>query len=361
MPMEVRRRATGTGRTLRTAALCCLAVACAEPAPEATAPAPPPTTTSTTAPSHVHLSLGAFSAAREVLGSKLVPSFQRRRQRLQQTVGFTQVFAGSEELTQTIATDFAADIGMFAHSHDVATLVAQGLVRPTWDDGPHRGIACQSLVVLAVRPGNPKAIRGFADLVRPDVRIVSPDAATSGGGVWNVCALYGAALRGHAGVPANDPTAARAFVARVMANVVAAHANAGESYRAFRDGAGDVAITYESEVALASLFGNAAERIVPTSTVLVESAIALIDRNVDAHGVRPEAQAFLDFVASPEGQRHFAFCGLRPIDPEIAAANRARFPQPDDLWTIDFLGGWQAAAALVREIVAAPAPARPGK
>jgi sulfate/thiosulfate transport system substrate-binding protein len=344
---------------LRTAALCLLAAACAESTPEAT-PSPPQAVAPAPAPATVHLTLGAFSAAREVLGSKLVPAFQRQRQRRQQTVEFTQVFAGSEELTQTIGTDLAADIGMFAHAHDLATLVARGVVQPTWDDGPHRGIVCRSLVVLAVRPGNPKDIRGFADLVRAGVGVVSPDPATSGGGVWNVCALYGAALRGHAGVPANDPAAARAFVARVLANVVAAHANANESYRAFRDGAGDVAITYESEVALAALFGDASERIVPASTVLVESAVALLDRHVDAHGVRREAQAFLDHLWSPEGQRQFAFCGLRPVDPQVAAANRARFPQPEDLWTIDFLGGWQAAAGLVRELVVAPA-ARPGK
>jgi sulfate/thiosulfate transport system substrate-binding protein len=331
------------------------------PAPAAAA-APAPVSSVAPARPPVALRFGAFSAAREAFGTRLLPQFTReQRWQRAQRVAFDTLFTGSELLVDAVGSTFAADVAVFAHTHDVDALVEQGLVAPSWREQPHGGIVCRSLVVLAVRAGNPKRIRDWADLVRPDVAIVCADPATSGGAVWNACALYGAALRGQAGVPANDAAAAAAFVQRVQRNVVARAATSGDAYALFRGGTGDVAITYESEVALGWLFGNDAERVIPASTLLVESAAVVVERNAVQHGARAAAAELCAFLWSPAAQRELARCGLRPVDPEVFAAHRARFPAPVDLWTIDFLGGWQRAVDDVLPLVAAPAAVPPGK
>ncbi len=322
-------------------------------------PAPAPTSTVATAAAPraaaAALRFGAFSATREVFGTRMLPAYARSHFRHHgQQLDVDTLFTGSEALTAAIGTTFAADVAVLAHTHDLERLVRQGLVARERRQQPHGGIVCRSLVVLAVRKGNPERIRDWADLVRPGVAIVDADPATSGGGAWNLCALYGAALRGHAGVPAGDPDAARAFVARVRANVVERAASAGAAFASFRGGAGDVVITYESEVALGWLFGSDVERVVPASTLLVESPAVVVDRNADAHGVRERAQALCDHLWTPEAQRQLARCGLRPVDPAVFAANRARFPDPEDLWTIEFLGGWERA---VRDVLQLAAPA----
>lgn len=306
----------------------------------------------------VPLLVAGFSTAREVLQTRLLPAFARQWGRTHAPgVGFRTRFAGSEALVEALTTTFDADVALLASPRDLDTLAAAEVTSLSYYRRPHGGIVCRSVVVLAVRKGNPKGIRDWADLVRPDVRIATPDPTRSGGGFSNVCAMYGAALRGHAGFPAGDTAAARDFLARVSANVVARAANAAESYRAFQEGTGDVAITYECEVMLAWMFGHQDERVIPSSTLLVDHPAVLLAANADAHGVRTEAAKLLQFLYTTEAQHQFASCGLRPIDPDVAAARRVEFPEPADLWTIDFLGGWHAAE---HELLAEGSPARAG-
>jgi sulfate/thiosulfate-binding protein len=286
------------------------------------------------------LTVGAFSAAREVLGTRVLPRFARHWLRTHGTrIEFVQRYEGSGALAQAIADGFEADVVVFADAEDMARLVRAGKVRPGWAGAPHGGIVSRSLVALAVRKGNPKGIADWRDLVRPGIAIVAPDPATSGGGMWNACALYGAALRGHADVAAHDPVQALAFVARVFAHVVDLRPSADESLRAFQRGIGDVAITYESEVVLSWQFGHDEERVVPSSTLLIENPAAVVDGNADRHGVRAIAEGLLQYLWSEEGQQQLASGGLRPVVPSAAG----RLPQPDDLWTIADLGGWDRA------------------
>jgi sulfate transport system substrate-binding protein len=309
---------------------------------------PPPDTAVTT------LQFGAFSTAREALGNRILRQFERQRQRTGQPVRVDAAFAGSEELTQAILDGQVVDLAALATAHDLQQLVDAGLVRATWTEAPHGGVFCRSLVVIAVRAGNPLGIRDWVDLARPDVRIVSADPRTSGCGVWTLCALYGAALRGHVGAAVGDDAAARAFVARVRQNIAVELANAGAAYRAFLDGQGDAAITYESEASLAALFGHDATVVVPPSTILVENVAAVVDRHADARGTRQAAADLLAYLWSRDAQQRLAHCGIRPVDPEVAAAHAGRFPQPADLWTIDFLGGWTGAERLVHELMREP-------
>ena len=104
-----------------------------------------------------------------------------------------------------------------------------------------------------------------------------------------------------------------------------------------------MAITYESQIALGWIFGHEDVRVVPRSTLLIESAAAVIDRHADLHQVRAPAESLLRHLWSPEAQRRLAFCGLRPVDAAVAAEYEQHFPRPDDLWTIEDLGGWEQA------------------
>lgn len=349
-----RLRGAVAAAAMLLAASCEWTIAPTPPAPSA------PAAARTADEPPVQLLVGGFSAGCEALQTRLLPMFANQWSCSHaRDVAFETRFAGSEVLVDALTTTFRADVAVLSSPRDLAALVAAGATSLDDCARPHGGIVCRSLVVLAVRKGNPKNIRDWADLARPGVRIVMPDPARSGGGLWNLCAIYGAALRGHAGVPSNDPAAARSFLARVSENVVARAASAAESYRSFQEGTGDVAITYECEVMLAWMFGYQHERVIPSSTLLVENPAVLLARNADAHGVRTEAAKLLQFLFTTEAQQQFATCGLRPVDPDVAAARRVEFPQPQDLWTIDFLGGWEHIA---RELLGdAPACATPGK
>src|SRR5262249_51403358 len=119
--------------------------------------------------------------------------------------------------------------------------------------------------------------------------------------------------------------------------------SASDSFQSFLDGTGDVAVTYESEVERAWIFGHSVERVVPRSTVLVEHPAIVVTKNIKKHRVREVAEGLLQFLWSAEAQKQLAFCGLRPVDEAIAAEARKRFPVPVDLWTIADLGGWDSA------------------
>lgn len=317
-----------------------LLVACGNPAPPVAAPTEPQPPAAAPALPPTRLAVAGFSATREALQTRLLPAFAERWQRTHRTrLAIDSRFLGSEALVDGLCSDLTADVVVLASTRELDTLVAAGRAAPDWRQPPHQGIVCRSLVVLAVRAGNPKGIHNWADLARPGVRVVGCDPTTSGCGVWAVCAIYGAALRGHAGVPAADPAAARDFVGRIRANVVANGSSAHDAFLQFLDGHGDVAVTYESELGYAWMFGHDVARVVPTSTVLVESPAVRIRRaGEDRH---PAADALLAFLWSPEAQQVLANCGLRPVDANVAATRAAQFPQPQDLWTIDDLGGWE--------------------
>jgi len=322
--------------SIASTALALLAVAsnCGEPTPPTPPPAPVARETST-------LEFGAFSAAREAFATRLLPAFGQQWLRSRgRELRFHERYEGSESLTRAIVGGLQLDVAVLALDRDVERLVAAGIVDAAWRDAPNHGIVSRSIVVLAVRKGNPHAIHDWADLALPGVRIAMADPATSGGGIWFVCAIYGAALRGHAGVTAKDPAVARAFVQRVLANVVERKGSADESFKSFQSGAGDVAITYESQLAFAWLSGHDEERVIPVSTALVENPAVLLARNADAHKVRAAAEGLLAFLWTTEAQKVIAFCGLRPVNDAVAADTLQQFPAPQDLWTIEDLGGW---------------------
>jgi sulfate/thiosulfate-binding protein len=291
------------------------------------------------------LILGAYTTPREAYGKAIIPAFQRYwKEKTGQEVIFQESYQGSGAQARAIVGGFEADIAALSLEADIDKIAEAGLITHDWRTKPHGGMVSTSIVVLAVRQGNPKGVQDWEDLTKPDLDVLTPDPRTSGGAQWNINAMYGAALRGHAGVPAEDPEAAERFLRDIFRNVSIMDKGARESITNFERGVGDVAITYENEVLVGRQAGQTYEYIVPQSTILIENPVAVIDVNADKHGVREVAEGFADFLWTAEGQRAYAEYGLRPLDPVVAREVADRYPAVTDLWRIDFLGGWKHVA-----------------
>ena len=289
----------------------------------------------------VTLILGAYTTPREAYGKAILPAFQRYwKEKTGQEVVFQESYQGSGAQSRAIIGGFEADIAALSLEGDVDKIAEAGLITHDWKSKPNRGMVSTSIVVLAVRQGNPKGVKDWPDLAKPGLNILTPDPKTSGGAQWNINAIYGAALRGYTGVPKGDPAAAQAFLRDVFRNVSILDKGARESITNYEKGVGDVAITYENEVLVGRQGGQTYDYVVPRSTILIENPVALIDKNVDKHGVRQAAEAFVNFLSDKEAQRAYAKYGLRPVDPEVAKEVQGQYPAVEDLWKIDFLGGW---------------------
>jgi sulfate transport system substrate-binding protein len=288
------------------------------------------------------LTLGAYTAPREAYAKAIIPEFQKYwKAKTGQEVEFQESYQASGAQSRAIISGFEADIAALSLEGDVTRIADAGLIRRDWQANQRRGIVSTSLVVMAVRPGNPLGVRDWPDLTRPGLKVLTPDPKTSGGAQWNIVAIYGAALRGFAGVPKDDTRAARGFLERVLRNVSIMDKGARESITNFEKGVGDVAITYENEVLVGRQAGQKYDYVIPRSTILIENPVALVDTYVDKHGVRQVAEEFINFLWTRDAQRVFAKYGLRPVEPAAAREVAAQFQTAGDVWKIDFLGGWK--------------------
>jgi sulfate transport system substrate-binding protein len=263
-----------------------------------------------------------------------------------QSVAFEESYVGSGAQSRAIVEGFEADVAALSLQADVDRIEAAGLIGHPWRDNGTNGMVSRSVVAFAVRPGNPKAIAEWSDLAAPSTEVLMPNPKTSGGAQWNVLAIYGAAMRGQVdGVPGDDADAALGFLASVLGNVTVMDKAARESITSFEKGIGDVAITYENEVLVGRQSGQNYELVIPSSTILIENPVAVIDEYADAHDVREVADAFAAFLTTPEAQRAFARHGLRSVDDNVAAEFAADYRPVDDLFTIEEFGGWTQATA----------------
>lgn len=337
------------------AVLFALLAACAGDAPTAgTAPTDaPPAEPAKTGPRE--LVLGAYTTPREAYGKAILPAFAASwKAKTGQDVTFQESYQGSGSQARAIVEGFEADVAALSLDPDVATIENAGLIEHDWRGGPNGGIVTRSIVVIAVRPGNPKGIRDWADLARDDIEVLTPNVRTSGGAMWNVAAIWGAATRGKAGgapgdlapgdlapgdLAPGDFAAAEQLLSGILGNVKVMDKGARESMVTFENGVGDAAITYENEVLVAKQEGKAMDYVVPTSTILIENPVAVVDANVDAHGTRDLAEGFVAYLGTPEAQAAYAKYGLRPVD---AAAMPAGRPVVSDPFTVRDLGGWSA-------------------
>jgi sulfate transport system substrate-binding protein len=289
------------------------------------------------------LILGAYTTPREAF-QELLPAFVTKwKEQTGQDITFEESYLGSGAQARAIVEGFEADVTALSLDGDIQKIADAGLISHDWHTPPFDGMMSTSVVAFAVRNGNPHNIRDWADLAQPGLKILTPDPATSGGARWNILALYGAALRGQIeGVPAGDEQAASEFLKSVLQNVIAFDKAARDSITNFESGNGDVAITYENEVLVGQQAGQDYELVLPSSTILIENPVAVIDTYVEEHATREAAEAFVEFLFSKEAQTIFAKHGLRSPDPEVAQATQDQYPELADLFTIDEqFGGWR--------------------
>jgi sulfate transport system substrate-binding protein len=289
------------------------------------------------------LVLAAYTTPREVYGRAIIPAFQRHwQQQSGQTLQFQESYMGSGAQSRAVEGGFEADVVALSLEPDVLRLVNSGQISSSWNSDALGGMVSRSIVVIGVRRGNPLGVRDWQDLARSGIRVLTPNVKMSGGAMWNVMALYGAAIRGRIqGVPANDENAAIAFLASVLANVRIMDKGARESLLSFEKGLGDVIITYENEILLGRKAGKDYEYIVPAATVRIDNPAAVVDAHAAQHKALDVAAAFVAFLRTPEVQAMYVTeGGLRPVVSDLAPALTAHFPAVTDLFTVADLGGW---------------------
>jgi sulfate/thiosulfate transport system substrate-binding protein len=277
-----------------------------------------------------NLSLVAYSTPKEAYAD-LISAFDK-------TPGgkgakFTQSYGASGDQSRAVDSGLRADVVAFSLEPDLARLVKDGIVDASWNAGPNKGMVTDSVVVLAVRKGNPKGIKTFGDLAKPGVKVITPNPFTSGGARWNVMAIYGSQIaQGKTEKQATD------FLGSVFRNVVVQDKAARDSLQTFAGGKGDVLVAYENEAITAQKKGIELDYVIPDQTILIENPIAVTNRAGDPQ----KAKAFVDFVTGPEGQRIFASHGYRPVDKSLL--DKKTFPTPKQLFDITKLGGWSTVS-----------------
>jgi sulfate/thiosulfate-binding protein len=254
-------------------------------------------------------------------------------------VKFTTSYGASGDQSRAVAGGLHADEVHLSLEPDVASLVDAGLVDKTWNQTPTQGILTESEVVFLVRKGNPLGIKTWDDLVKPGVKIITPNPASSGSAKWNILAAYA-----HGEGPNKDAAAGSAFVTKILKNTVALPGSGSDALASFVAGNGDVLLAYENDSIAARAAGDDVDYIVPDDTLLIQNPVAL---TTDASA---PASDFLKFQLSEAGQSDYATAGFRPvidgISVDVPGANDPSnpFPAVKTQYTIDeTFGGWEKA------------------
>src|SRR5258708_5691707 len=263
----------------------------------------------------VTLTLASYSTAAEAY-AKIIPLFTAYwKAQKDQDVTFETSYAGSGAQSRAVIGGLDADVVALSLEGDVTNIAKADLIKRDWQAiAPNKGIVSTSIVAFAVRKGNPKNIHDWADLAQPGLEVLTPNPKTSGGAQWNFLALYGAAERGHASPFAGGDAGAMRFAAAVFHNVTGLDKGARESIISFERGLGDAAITYENQILAAQGGGRPEERVLPESTIGIETPVAVGDVYAARRGVREGAQVLGAFLGTPEAQGVFARHGFRPVD-----------------------------------------------
>ena len=259
-----------------------------------------------------------------------------------QRVTVKQSHGGSGGQARAVIDGLEADVVTLALAYDIDAIVKAGLVKSGWSSRlPENSAPYTSTIVFLVRKGNPKGIKDWSDLTRPGVQVITPNPKTSGGARWNYLAAWHFART----QPGGDDATARAFVNALFKNVPVLDSGARGATTTFMErGIGDVLLTWENEAYLA--LAEAKDKIdivVPTLSILAEPSVAIVDAVVDRRGTRTVAQAYLEYLYSPEGQEIAAKNHYRPRDKSVAAKYADTFAMVK-LFTIDeAFGGWDNA------------------
>jgi sulfate/thiosulfate-binding protein len=286
----------------------------------------------------------SYDPTRELYDAVNQAFAERWKAKTGQAVTVRQSHGGSGKQARAVIDGLEADVVTLALAYDVDAIASRGLLPADWQKRlPERSAPYTSTIVFLVRKGNPKGLRDWDDLVKPGVQVITPNPKTSGGARWNYLAAWAHALEKSGG----DEAKAREFVRALFRNVPVLDSGARGSTTTFVErGLGDVLLAWENEAFLAieRLGKGGFEIVAPRTSILAEPPVAVVDKNADRHGTRALAQAYLEFLYTPEGQELVAKHFYRPRDRVVAARHAARFPAIR-LVTIEAFGGWQKAQA----------------
>jgi len=289
--------------------------------------------TAAVAAAGTNLSLVGYSTPKTVMG-RIIQAWQQTPDG--QGVSFNQSYGASTDQARAVAQGLKADIVFLSTGDDVNLLVDQGLVDAKWNRQSYDGIAADTVVVFAVRDGNPKHIKGWNDLIKPGVQVVTPNPFSSGSAKWNVLAAYGAQRR-----LGKSDKQATAYVKTLFQHVVSQDTSGRNATNTFLSGKGDVLLTYESEALAARQNGQNIQYVIPRQTMLIELPIAVLKSSPN----KDVANKFIRFVKGSTAQDLFGQYGFRPVDKKIAAKYADKFPGRPGIFKIDdkYLGGWRNA------------------
>jgi sulfate/thiosulfate transport system substrate-binding protein len=285
----------------------------------------------------------SYDPTRE-LYQQLNAAFARQwRAKTGKTVEVQQSHGGSSKQARAVLDGLDADVLTLALAYDIDAVAESGLLPRDWQKRlPNNSSPFTSTIVFLVRKGNPKGIKDWGDLVKPDIAVITPNPKTSGGARWNYLAAWAYALK----QPGGNDAKAREFVTRLFKNVPVLDSGARGSTTTFvQRGLGDVLLAWENEAFLSikELGPQKVEIVVPSLSILAEPPVAVVDKVVDKKGTRATAQAYLDYLYTPEGQEIAARNYYRPRLEAVAKRYATTFPRINLITIDDVFGGWQKA------------------
>jgi sulfate/thiosulfate transport system substrate-binding protein len=275
------------------------------------------------------LSVVGYSTPESVYTETLQPAFEKTPQG--EGVSFSDSFGASGDQSRAVAAGQPASVVHFSTGSDMERLVEEGeLVSKDWNKQPNEGIATTSVVVILVEKGNPLGIKSFKDLEESEeAEVITPNPFSSGSARWNIMAIYGSAIE----EGANEAEALEA-VKKVLEKTEAQPGSGRDAFNAFKEGQGNVLLTYENEAIKAEKEGEEVEYVIPPYTIEIETPIA-----VTKEAPEPAAEDFLKFLWSNEGQELWAENGYRPVVKKLV--DPKEFPEPEKgLFQISKFGGW---------------------
>jgi sulfate transport system substrate-binding protein len=283
------------------------------------------------------VSFAVTKAAHDAIIPKFVEQWKKEHN---QNVSFEQSYGGSGSQTRAVIDGLEADIVHLALALDTQKIEKAGLISPGWEkEFPNNGIVSKSVAALVTRPGNPKGIKTWSDLAKDGVKLITADPKTSGIARWNFLALWNSVIK-----TGGTDEKALEFVTKVYKNVPILTKDAREATDIFaKRSQGDALINYENEIILAQQKGEKADYVIPDVNISIDNPIAIVDKNVDKHGTREVAEAFVKYLYTPEAQQEFAKVGFRPVEETAQTKQLAdKYPKVKNLGTVSEYGGWDA-------------------
>jgi sulfate/thiosulfate transport system substrate-binding protein len=272
------------------------------------------------------ISLVAYSTPRDAY-AKLIPAFTSTS--AGRGTSFQQSYGASGEQARAVIAGLKADVVAFSLEPDMSSLVKAKLVAPNWKKNKWAGMVTRSVVVFVTRKGNPKHIRTWNDLIKPDVDVVVPNVQTSGGAKWDVMAAYGAQRK-----TGKSHAQSVKYLEKLYDHVVSQDKSAREALQTFLAGRGDVLLSYENEAIFAQKHDQPIDYTIPKATISIENPIAVVKTSSN----RTTANAFVRYLRTRPAQVIFGDNGYRPV--LRSAAKRYGFPVPKLMFSIKWLGGW---------------------